>query len=126
MGERWEDMRPTGPFDLQDDDVTIPFGTLVLPHRFFAYVLRDRKFACVDVMTMEIIPPQEDIFDDLEIDPNNKRMVKSLVAEHFQKRELQRTRPGIGLMNQDLIRGKGLGLFILLHGVPGCGKNGHG
>ncbi|KAL6884260.1 hypothetical protein HDV57DRAFT_494086 [Trichoderma longibrachiatum] len=123
MGERWEGMPSIGSFDLKsENDVTIPSGILVLPRRFFAYVLRDRKFASVDVMMMEKIPPQQYIFDDLEIDENNKRMVKSLVAEHFQKRELQRIRPGIGLMNQDLIRGKGLGLFILLHGVPGCGK----
>ncbi|PON29699.1 hypothetical protein TGAM01_v201065 [Trichoderma gamsii] len=49
-------------------------------------------------------------------------MVKSLVASHFDKRELQKAKPGLGFMNQDLIRGNGLGLFILLHGVPGVGK----
>lgn len=58
MGKRWEATRPTGPFDLEGEkNVMIASGTLVLPRRFFAYVLRDRKFASVDVMMMEKIPP---------------------------------------------------------------------
>ncbi|UKZ63507.1 uncharacterized protein TrAtP1_004734 [Trichoderma atroviride] len=124
MFQRWEeDTNPAGPHDIEDGRGNIiRSASLVLPHRFFAYVLRDRRFASVDVMTMEKIPPQESIFDDLEIDHKNKQMVKSLVASHFEKRELQKARPGLGSMNQDLIRGKGLGLFILLHGVPGVGK----
>lgn len=124
MLQRWEDTTcPEGIDDIRDEsDKMIRSASLVLPHRFFVYVLRDRKFASVDVMTMEKIPPQQNIFDDLEIDHKNKQMVKSLVASHFEKRELQKSRPGLGPMNQDLIRGKGLGLFILLHGVPGVGK----
>ncbi|KAM0257726.1 hypothetical protein ACHAQJ_004177 [Trichoderma viride] len=118
--------RSTAPAGLDDivnkGGKLIRFGALLLPRRFLVYVLRERRFASVDVMTMEKIPPQETIFDDLRIDPDNKRMVKSLVAAHFQKRELQKNRPGISSMNQDLIRGKGSGLFILLHGVPGVGK----
>ncbi|KAL7907754.1 hypothetical protein GGI35DRAFT_454723 [Trichoderma velutinum] len=121
---RWQDeMCPAGPLDIIDGNgKIIRSALLVLPRRFFAYILRQRRFASVDVMTMEKIPPQETIFDDLQIDPNNKRMVKSLVASHFQKRDLQKNRLGTGFMNQDLIRGKGSGLFILLHGVPGVGK----
>ncbi|KAM0515305.1 hypothetical protein ACHAPE_006262 [Trichoderma viride] len=124
MLQMWEeDTSPAGPHDIEDEKgKIIRSGSLVLPRRVFAYLLRDRKFASVDVMAMEKIPPQENIFDDLEIDQKNKQLVKSLVASHFQKRALQNARPGLGAMNQDLIRGKGLGLFILLHGVPGVGK----
>jgi hypothetical protein len=124
MWSRWNQaMSPAGPFDIvTKSGAILRSGSLVLPRRFFVYVLRERRFASVDVMTLEKIPPQETIFDDLKIDPDNKRMVKSLVTAHFQKRELQRIRPGIGSISQDLIRGKGSGLFILLHGVPGVGK----
>lgn len=124
MFQRWKELAgPAGPHDIEDERGNmIRSASLVFPRRFFAYVLRSRKFASVDVMTMENIPPQENIFDDLEIDKTNKQMVKSLVASHFDKRELQKARPGLGSMNQDLIRGKGLGLFILLHGVPGVSK----
>lgn len=123
LQSRKKDTRPAGPHDIEDGRGNIiRSATLVLPRRFFAYLLRNRKFASVDVMTMEKIAAQENIFDDLEIDQKNKQMVKSLVASHFDKRELQKAKPGLGFMNQDLIRGKGLGLFILLHGVPGVGK----
>ncbi|KAL6838124.1 P-loop containing nucleoside triphosphate hydrolase protein [Trichoderma camerunense] len=58
---------------------------------------------------------------DLKIYENHKIMVKSLVKTHFQKQNIQKQRPQARL-NQDLIRGKGSGLVILLHGVPGVGK----
>ncbi|WZH45693.1 ATPase_AAA_core domain-containing protein [Fusarium acuminatum] len=54
----------------------------------------------VDIYSLQAIPPQSTIFDDLQIDMNHKLIVQSL----------------------DLVRGKGSGLFILLHGVPGVGK----
>jgi SpoVK/Ycf46/Vps4 family AAA+-type ATPase len=53
---------------------------------------------------------------------NHKLIVQSLVAAHFEKQKVQRNRPVLGPVDQDLVRGKGSGLFILLHGVPGVGK----
>ncbi|PTB61575.1 hypothetical protein BBK36DRAFT_1136748, partial [Trichoderma citrinoviride] len=41
-------------------------------------------------------------------------VVRSLVMSHFRKKELER--------RYDLIQGKGRGLVVLLHGVPGVGK----
>jgi hypothetical protein len=108
----------TQQLDGLDEDT----NDLLLPRRFFAYVLRERRFVMVDVLSLKKIPPQPTIFDDLRIDENHKLMVKSLVAAHFEKRRIQRLRPTIGATNQDLIRGKGSGMFILLHGVPGVGK----
>ncbi|KAF6823251.1 AAA family [Colletotrichum musicola] len=101
-----------------DEDIT-----LLLPRRIHVYVLRQRRFAMVDVFSLEEISPQATtIFDDLRIDPSHKVIVQSLVADHFEKRRLQRQQPRLGHVNQDLVRGKGSGLFILLHGVPGVGK----
>ncbi|KAF6822871.1 AAA family [Colletotrichum plurivorum] len=101
-----------------DEDIT-----LLLPRRIHVYVLRQRRFAMVDVFSLEDISPQATtIFDDLRIDPSHKVIVQSLVADHFEKRRLQRQQPRLGHVNQDLVRGKGSGLFILLHGVPGVGK----
>ncbi|KAH6962786.1 hypothetical protein DER45DRAFT_534024 [Fusarium avenaceum] len=37
-------------------------------------------------------------------------------------RFVQRRRPALGPVDQDLVGGKGSGLFILLQGVPGVGK----
>ncbi|KAK1985389.1 hypothetical protein LZ30DRAFT_779092 [Colletotrichum cereale] len=97
-------------------------NSLLLPRRFFVYVLRKRRFAMVDTMSLRAVPPQSTIFDDLRIDSNHKLIVQSLVADHFEKRRVQRQWPIFGAMNQDIVRGKGSGLFILLHGVPGVGK----
>ncbi|KAG5768318.1 hypothetical protein H9Q72_004086 [Fusarium xylarioides] len=104
------------------DDLDEEVNNLLLPRRFFVYVLRQRRFAMVDIYSLEVIPPQSTIFDDLQIDMNHKLIVQSLVAAHFEKQKAQRHRPVLGPVNQDLVRGKGSGLFILLHGVPGVGK----
>ncbi|CAG8955492.1 hypothetical protein HYFRA_00010359 [Hymenoscyphus fraxineus] len=100
---------------IEGDDI------LLLPRRMVAYALRERKFVMADIQLLTTIPQSQDAFRDLKIDKDHKRLVKSLVKMHFQKRNFQRQRPDIS-SNQDLIRGKGSGLVILLHGVPGVGK----
>ncbi|KAM0287308.1 hypothetical protein ACHAO9_007712 [Fusarium lateritium] len=104
------------------DGLDEEINNLLLPRRFFVYVLRQRRFAMVDIYSLQGIPPQSTIFDDLQIDMNHKLIVQSLVAAHFEKQKVQRHRPVLGPVDQDLVRGKGSGLFILLHGVPGVGK----
>ena len=57
-------------------------------------------------------------FEDLVIPDEYKKIVKALVKSHaLGSRSENRNRQQI-----DLIRGKGKGLIILLHGVPGVGK----
>ncbi|GAQ34638.1 hypothetical protein AtubIFM55763_001565 [Aspergillus tubingensis] len=94
----------------------------LLPRRVIAYAFRERKFVMVDICGLKKKDPApQNVFKDLKIDRDHKRMVRSLVKTHFAKQEIQKQRPNAGL-NQDLIRGKGSGLVILLHGVPGVGK----
>lgn len=100
---------------LEGHDLTL------LPRRVIAYALRERKFVMVDIHSLRTLTPQKHVFRDLKIDEEHKSIVMSLVKSHFKKQKLQKLQPGVGL-NQDLIRGKGSGLFILLHGVPGVGK----
>jgi hypothetical protein len=96
----------------------------LLPKRLFAYVLRDRRWALIEVQYLDEIDPQPDIFDSLKIDIEYKNMVKGLVASHFTKKSLEKKFAGNSIMgqSQDIIQGKGRGLVILLHGVPGVGK----
>lgn len=95
---------------------------LLLPRRVVAYAFRWRKFVMVDIRGLKKKDPAlQNVFKDLKIDPDHKRMVRSLVKTHFAKQEIQKHQPNASL-NQDLIRGKGSGLVILLHGVPGVGK----
>ncbi|PKX96232.1 ATP-binding protein [Aspergillus novofumigatus IBT 16806] len=85
---------------------------VLLPGRVVAYAFRDRRFVRLDVKYLQPIPPSENVFKNLRINEEHKRMVRALVKTHFQKQRL----------NLDLIRGKGSGLVILLHGAPGVGK----
>ena len=57
-------------------------------------------------------------FDDLVIPSEYKRVVKALVKSHA----LGSQHKSSDRHQMDLIRGKGKGLIILLHGVPGVGK----
>lgn len=54
-------------------------------------------------------------WDSLQIDQNHRSIIQSLMATHFRKNKSERRQ-------FDLIRDKGKGLIVLLHGVPGVGK----
>ena len=93
----------------------------LLPSRVFAYVLRDRKFVALDVHGLSPIKESSDGFDCLKINNRHKDLITSLVSDHFMKKTSDR-RDGVKRTSLDWIKGKGKGLFILLHGVPGVGK----
>ena len=71
-----------------------------------------------DINQKDSLDGQNSGFDDLVIPDEYKRIVKALVESHALGSQLKsRDKQQI-----DLIRGKGKGLIILLHGVPGVGK----
>ncbi|CAK7206147.1 hypothetical protein SEUCBS139899_008932 [Sporothrix eucalyptigena] len=92
----------------------------LLPGRVMAYVLRDRKFVQLDVHYLSMIEQQSNVFDNLKIARQHKEMVMALVDSHFRRKSFKG--PRHFSLGQDLIQGKGEGLVILLHGVPGVGK----
>ncbi|KAH7310199.1 aaa family ATPase [Rhexocercosporidium sp. MPI-PUGE-AT-0058] len=93
----------------------------LLPCRVFGYALRDRKFVQLDVYGLSPVKISRDGFDCLKIKPDHKKVISSLVEDHFMKKSTER-KDGVERMSLDWIKGKGKGLFILLHGVPGVGK----
>jgi len=93
----------------------------LLPSRVFGYVLRDRKFVQLDVHGLSPVTESSDGFDCLKIKRRHKDLIMSLVEDHFIKKSTDR-RDGVKRTSLDWIKGKGKGLFILLHGVPGVGK----
>ncbi|KAK4150084.1 hypothetical protein C8A00DRAFT_37317 [Chaetomidium leptoderma] len=96
---------------------------VLLPRRVVGYSFRERKFVMLDIRFLQPLPTLQDAFRDLKIDHEHKRMIKSLVKTHLKKQARQKQQPAVrSSSGQDLIRGKGAGLFILLHGVPGVGK----
>ncbi|KAK6836031.1 hypothetical protein PG987_006526 [Apiospora arundinis] len=96
---------------------------LVMTYRAFGFVLRTRKWAQLDLTHLRY--ENQDVrnstlsaFDRLELPDGHREMVKSLVTQHFRDRRTSRARHD----QTDLIRGKGRGLIMLLHGAPGVGK----
>ena len=81
------------------------------------YNSAELNIECVTDIQQYDTPDSKDAgFEDLVIPEEYKRTVKALVKSH-----------ALGQLNTnsqqvDLIRGKGKGLVILLHGVPGVGK----
>ncbi|PLB49715.1 P-loop containing nucleoside triphosphate hydrolase protein [Aspergillus steynii IBT 23096] len=102
---------------------------VIMSYRVFGFILRNRKWAKLDLTHLTYIrrprgeaqvgeQPQEMAFNQLVLDPGHKKMLLSLVAQHYRDKES----PTAGNEQVDIVRGKGKGLIILLHGAPGVGK----
>ncbi|KAI1174618.1 P-loop containing nucleoside triphosphate hydrolase protein [Nemania sp. FL0916] len=93
---------------------------LLMSHRAFGYVLRSRKWHELDMAHVSEVAAlgAGEGFDELVLPRGHGNMVKSMIRQHLRERKL-------ATMNRDrtdIVRGKGQGLIILLHGVPGVGK----
>ena len=94
---------------------------VLIPYRVFGYVLRDRKFAQLDIEHISPVSGSTDALESLRIPQHVKDLVQGSVRGHLMQKQLER-QYGQSRGGQDFIKGKGAGLFILLHGVPGVGK----
>ncbi|KAL8376084.1 hypothetical protein RB595_007278 [Gaeumannomyces hyphopodioides] len=65
-----------------------------------------------------IQPQRPTAFDKLVLPKGHKEIVMSLIGQHFQ----DKARKNQEIEETDIVRGKGKGLIILLHGAPGVGK----
>ncbi|KAL6819206.1 hypothetical protein V8C40DRAFT_276731 [Trichoderma camerunense] len=92
---------------LNDNHKRIPKGDLILfPHRLFAFVLKDRKWAVIDINNVKRVPePKLEAWKSLVLPEGHKEMVYSIVQSHF--RDKKRLGPEDETQT-DLIRGKGL------------------
>lgn len=110
--------RQTETTELRKEDL------ILLPKRMFAYVLRERRFVPIDINNLTPIRREQGVFENLRILKDYKDIVRGLVASHFEKKTIERKYVDRGTEgpSQDLIQGKGRGLVVLLHGVPGVGK----
>ncbi|KAK5167718.1 uncharacterized protein LTR77_007417 [Saxophila tyrrhenica] len=110
--------------DLTDEHLEL------LPLRVYGYALKHRNwFAlnllhCKEPRCIRNVDAARSAFKDLVLPPNHKRMIRALVR--YQLREFEgstRTQqPNAKGTHFDLIHGKGRGMVLLLHGVPGVGK----
>lgn len=99
----------TDPDDLTDEE------KLLLPPYVYGFVLQSRKWAKFQI---DLISEAEYTsgFDDLVLPTGHKETVRALVANHAR---MPRPKGLDDKQSMDLVRGKGKGLVILLHGAPG-------
>lgn len=115
LSENSKRVQPTTEKDLTDD------AKALLTGRVFGYVFQERKFALLAVERLRPSPKTGLALDLLKIPPAIKEAVWGSVEGHFLQKNAERKLDQTWA-SQDLIQGKGTGLFILLHGVPGVGK----
>lgn len=116
VSENAKRARPTKEADLHGDSLALLTG------RVFAYVFQERKFAQLSVAKLLPSPKTGLALDSLKIPPTVKRAIQGSVQGHLRKKAAERKMDRSVGISLDLIQGKGTGLFILLHGVPGVGK----
>ncbi|KAJ5951315.1 uncharacterized protein N7479_009728 [Penicillium vulpinum] len=130
---RWSEFVKTTP--LLEDRSLDQLGLdhlLLLPYRVYGYVLLSRKWYPLDIDRItelrRLNSGGRDAFDDLVLPPRHRKIVRALVKTHAWKTpEANNTSssqlPGMLVKREfDVVKGKGKGLIILLHGVPGVGK----
>lgn len=97
---------------------------LLLPNKVYGFVLRSRRWHFLNIDNVRSLERHSDGFESLVLPPGVARLVESLVKTHDP--QTMPTFSGGGGFEQDhhvdLVRGKGKGLVILLHGAPGVGK----
>ncbi|KAK4185103.1 hypothetical protein QBC35DRAFT_454583 [Podospora australis] len=127
--------------DVKHDIAITDDDFLIMSYRVFGFVLRNRKWAHLDLSYLSPVHANRHKVEEVEIGvgressaPENsrpdlafnqlvlpdghKQMVLSLIAQHFRDKESTAS----SSEQFDIVRGKGKGLIILLHGAPGVGK----
>lgn len=93
----------------------------LLPSRVVGYDLYRHKFAILAIEYLQPVRANTDGWADLKLPRGHKPMVQAQIRTHFL-RKMSRQNHASQNTDIDLVRGKGLGLIILLHGAPGVGK----
>ncbi|GLB14938.1 hypothetical protein AtubIFM61612_004743 [Aspergillus tubingensis] len=93
---------------------------VMMPDRACAWDLHRRRWALCDLERMRPVPT-DDGWKNLKLRPGHKRMLYAQVKRHFADRKSKEDGES-QQVDPDVVRGKGEGLIILLHGEPGVGK----
>ncbi|PWY93096.1 hypothetical protein BO94DRAFT_622279 [Aspergillus sclerotioniger CBS 115572] len=114
-----------------------PDELLIMSYRVIGFVMRSRIWAQLDLTYLSDVYshtslPEGDqgithdrdqdgtgtVFDRLVLDKKHKHMIESFVAQHFRDKKSITDHSD----QVDIVRGKGEGLIMLLHGAPGAGR----
>ncbi|KAK7993367.1 hypothetical protein PG989_006748 [Apiospora arundinis] len=103
---------------------------MLLPNWVYGFVLRTRRWAAVRLADLAEVKFEND-FKDLMVSNDYKSTIQALVETHESARgddSINGASPSASVAGGsvgssiDLVRGKGAGLILLLHGAPGVGK----
>jgi hypothetical protein len=94
---------------------------VLLPDRVCAFNLHRRSFSIIGLQGLRNVEVQTEGWSDLKLPRGHKKMVQAQVEIHFREKKLREEHIDRSY-DYDLVRGKGQGLIILLHGAPGVGK----
>ncbi|KAI1074171.1 P-loop containing nucleoside triphosphate hydrolase protein [Whalleya microplaca] len=83
----------------------------IFPNNIIGYNLRAKKWVDLEVDLIQEVAWNKKAFENLVVDEETKDLVKALVMDQLEAER-----------GTDLIRNKGNGLIMLLHGSPGTGK----
>ncbi|KAI0892615.1 P-loop containing nucleoside triphosphate hydrolase protein [Annulohypoxylon nitens] len=96
-----------------------------LPPRLLGYLTDRKKWGQFDVDSVTLLEKEVgESWDELLLDPDHRDNIKSIIDNHFKRLDLLANDPSThgNTVVKDVIKGKGNGLVILLHGVAGVGK----
>jgi hypothetical protein len=111
-----------------EEMVHVPSYTELIPYQLPAYEFRARRWVWLNIENVTEIDKSEEArksgWKELVIPEKYSQLLVSLVDNHTSGFD---NKKGISLggapsVQIDLVRGKGRGLIILLHGPPGSGK----
>lgn len=96
---------------------------LLLPRWVYGFVLRSRRWYYLNIDRVHEVHRQSEGFESLILPQGVARLVEGLVQTHGPRDKPILAPEKLSSEHQfDLVRGKGKGLIILLHGAPGVGK----
>jgi len=84
---------------------------MLLPSEVKGFNLREKKWHDLEVDRIRDVPWNKKAFDNLVLPEKTKKIIRALVTKKLAAEK-----------STDVIKGKGNGLIILLHGGPGTGK----
>ncbi|KAI0157023.1 hypothetical protein GGR57DRAFT_501403 [Xylariaceae sp. FL1272] len=113
-----ENQRMLGPRkaeELSEEDL------MLLPHKVHGFILRNRQWVTLQMNDLSNVRFQNEL-EKLMLPPRHKSAIQALVKVHENARSSVRGNASTIGTSIDLVKGKGAGLIILLHGEPGVGK----
>ena len=102
---------------------------MLLPYRIYGYAMLNRKWFPLNINMIEDLTPDHVRmtaagYEDLVLPEGHKKLLQAIVKNQVRdpKQTCSEREENPDEFQMDVVKGKGKGLIILLHGAPGVGK----